>query len=273
MSENTKDLPDERRSEKFDLEPPSFRTGLPDPVLRALGLGVGFLLWELSARLIDLSWFPPPIRIFSRLFELIAQGRILPNLQESLLNLGYGLGISIVIGLCVGVLMGLSKYVNAALEPYVDALLTAPSLVFAPIFFSLFGLGRSAIVGLIVMYSVFILIINTANALQRPSVALLEMADSMCASRWSMVRWVIIPGAVPMIMSGVRIASGRAVKGMINGEMFIAIVGLGHLVQSAGRRFDATTVLAILFMIVVIAMIIGRIVDRLDRRFTQWIID
>lgn len=254
-------------------DPPSFKVGMPDSVLRFVGLAAGLFGWELLSRLLDVSWFPPVSAVVVRLVELIVDGSILPSLRVSLTNFAYGLGISLIIGLAVGAAMGLNKFVNAAFEPYVNALLTAPSLVFAPIFFSIFGLGRESIIGLIVMYATFILILNTASALQRPNVALLEMAASMGASRLSQIRWVIIPGAVPMIMSGVRIAAGRAVKGMINGEMFIAIVGLGHLIQSAGRRFDATTVLAVLFMIIMFAMLIGRIVDRVDRHFTRWLLD
>jgi NitT/TauT family transport system permease protein len=86
-----------------------------------------------------------------------------------------------------------------------------------------------------------------------------------------MFRRIIIPAATPMIMAGIRLGAGRAVKGMINGEMFIAAVGLGALVTAAGNRFDATTVLAVLVLIIVVAFAVVRFVQYIDRRLTSWL--
>lgn len=253
--------------------PPAVRRGLPDGAVRLLGIVVGVVLWEFLGRVLQLSFFPPASAVFARMAEMIIGGEIWPSLRVSLQNLGYGLVIMFAIGLPVGVLMGVSHAINAALEPYVNTLLAAPSLVFAPIFFSLFGLSRWSIVSLIVFYGVFILILNTATAVGRPRQDLIEMADSLCATRWQKIRWVVLPGAMPLLMTGVRVASGRAVEGMINGEMLIAVIGLGFIVQSAGQRFDATTVLAVLFVIVGIALLVGRVVEVLDRRVTRWVGD
>jgi ABC-type nitrate/sulfonate/bicarbonate transport system permease component len=150
-------------------------------------------------------------------------------------------------------------------------LLTAPSLVFAPIFFSIFGLGRASIIGVIVMYATFIIIINTATAIRSVPVALSEMGRSFCASDWQVFRRIVIPAAMPLIMAGLRLGMGRAVKGMINGQMFIAAVGLGALVMDAGRRFDAETILAVLLVIIAVAVAIMKLVQLVDRRVTAWL--
>ena len=73
------------------------------------------------------------------------------------------------------------------------------------------------------------------------------------------------------MMAGFRLGAGRAVKGMINAEMFIAAVGLGAIVQSAGSQFDAEGVLAVLVVIVTVALIIDQIVTAIDRHFTSWL--
>ncbi len=169
--------------------------------------------------------------------------------------------------------MGMFPIVNSALDMYVYALLTAPSLVFAPIFFSIFGLGRGSIVSLIVMYAVFIIIINTADGVRSVPRELVEMARSYNASSFQIARRVIIPAAMPMIMAGLRIGVSRAVKGMINGEMLIAVVGLGRLVKVAGGRFDAASVLAVLLVIIAVAWVAAAIVQAIDRRVTRWLPD
>jgi NitT/TauT family transport system permease protein len=244
------------------------RVSVPVGALSLLG---GAVLWELVARIWDVSFFPPLSAVLRRLGEMIADGEILGSLGNSLLNLLIGAVISVVIGVGVGLLMGAYKKVEQALDVYVYALLTAPSLVFAPIFFSIFGLGRASIVGVVVMYATFIIIINTASAIRSVPVALIEMGRSFCATDGQVFRRIVIPAAMPLIMAGLRLGMGRAVKGMINGEMFIAAVGLGALVMDAGRRFDAETILAVLLVIIVVAVAVMQFVQLLDRRVTRWL--
>jgi NitT/TauT family transport system permease protein len=246
----------------------AWRPGVPVGGLSLLG---GALAWEAVARVWDVSFFPPLSAVLVRLGHMTADGEILRSLGNSLVNLAIGFAISTVIGVTVGLLMGAYKKVDQALDLYVYALLTAPSLVFAPIFFSIFGLGRASIIGVVVMYATFIIIINTATAIRGVPVALIEMGRSFCATDWQVFRRIVIPAAMPLIMAGLRLGMGRAVKGMINGEMFIAAVGLGAVVMDAGRRFDAETILAVLLVIIVVAVATMKLVQLLDRRVTAWL--
>lgn len=247
------------------------RVRVPSRLVPALSLLVGVATWELIGRIWDVSFFPALSEVVAQLVELIRDGRILGNLSASLTNLASGFGISVVAGIVIGVAMGMIPIVNSALDVYVYALLTAPSLVFAPIFFSIFGLGRGSIVALIVVYAVFIIIINTADGVRSVPIELIEMAQTYNASRFQIARRVILPAAMPMIMAGLRIGVSRAVKGMINGEMFIAVVGLGRVVTEAGGRFDAASVLAVLLVIIAVAWAASAVVQIIDRRLTSWL--
>ena len=82
---------------------------------------------------------------------------------------------------------------------------------------------------------------------------------------------IVLPAAVPLIMAGVKLATGRAVKGMLNGEMFIAIVGLGKLVKDGSGRFDASLVLAVLLVIIVVSFVAVWAVNWVDARLTRWL--
>lgn len=241
----------------------------PGPV----GLIVGAIAWELIGRIAGLSFFPPLSSVIVRLAELTAQGRIVGNLANSLLNLAVGFSLSAVVGVGIGLLMGAYRKVDMALDFYVYALLTAPSLVFAPLFFSMFGAGnaRASILGIIVMYTMFIIIVNTAAAIRNVPAPLVEMGHSYCASDRQLFVKIIIPAALPLIMAGLRLGMGRAVKGMINGEMFIAIVGLGDVVESAGKRFDAAAVLGVLLVIIAVALVAVKLVQLVDLRLTGWL--
>lgn len=241
---------------------------------RAVGpvsLLAGAIAWEAIGQALDVSVFPPLSAVLGRLGELLADGTILGYLATSVTNLAIGFAVALVFGLTLGVLMGVYRRVEMALDIYVRAMLTAPSLVFAPIFFTLFGLDRITIVGVIVLYSTFIIVLNTAEAVKTAPRSLVEMARCYGAGDRFVLRRVILPSATPLIMAGVRLGAGRAVKGMINGEMFVAVVGLGGVVMTAGRNFDAETVLAVMTLIIVLAFMVVWLVERLDRRLTAWL--
>jgi NitT/TauT family transport system permease protein len=229
------------------------------------------VLWEIAARIANVSFIPPLGEVLGRLWQLTVDGQILDDLSRSLTNLVIGFGISVLFGTAIGVAMGLSKKVEAALEIYVYALLTTPTLIFAPVFFAIFGLSSASIIALIVLYAILYIIINTAAAMDSAPTELLEMARSFNASRRATFFRIRLPAAMPLVMAGYRVAIARAVRGMINGEMFIAATGLGALVIQAGARFDATTVLAILILIIVIAYLAIELVGFIDRRLTGWL--
>jgi NitT/TauT family transport system permease protein len=169
--------------------------------------------------------------------------------------------------------MGAYPKIGSALDVYVYALLTAPSLVFAPIFFAAFGATktRETTIAVIVMYTVFIIIVNTATAIRSVHPSLIEMGRSFGANDRKMFFRIILPAALPLMFAGLRLGSGRAVKGMINGEMFIAVVGLGAVVMNQGKRFDAAGVLAVLLVIVMVSLVAVKIVQIIDKRMTSWV--
>ncbi|WP_336605714.1 ABC transporter permease [Streptomyces sp. BA2] len=236
-----------------------------------ISLAVGAMAWELTGRLADASFFPPLSTVLARLRELAAEGLIYASLRDSLVNLALGFAISLVAGLAIGMAMGHWRKADAALGVYVYALLTAPSLVFAPVFFALLGAGRASVVAVVVMYAMFVIIVNTASAVRSAPAQLVEMARSYGAGEGQVLLRVVLPATAPMIMAGVRLGIGRAVTGMINGEMFIAVVGLGHVVTEAGGRFDSAGVLAVLLVVIAVALGATALVQAVDRRVTRWV--
>ncbi|WP_157250394.1 ABC transporter permease [Nonomuraea typhae] len=241
------------------------------PAPAVISLTAGAVAWELIGRLAGVPFFPPLSTVAARLADMTAAGEIVPSAVDSLLNLLLGFAISLAAGLLAGVAMGRYPKVEAALGVYVYALLTAPALVFAPIFFSLLGDGRGSIVAVVVMYATFVIVVNTASAIRSVPEHLVEMARSYGASERQVLLRILLPAATPMIMAGVRLGVGRAVTGMINGEMFIAVVGLGHIVTEAGGRFDSAGVLAVLLVVIAVALGAIGVVQLVDRRLTGWV--
>jgi NitT/TauT family transport system permease protein len=251
--------------------PSSRLSSAVDRSIGVISVVAGMLLWEVVGRTLDVSWLPPFSAVIEALFDLIESGELQEAMKDSLVNLGIGFGIALVVGLVVGSLMGRYRLVHDALHGYVYALFVSPTMIFVPIFFALFGLTNGTRIAVIVVYAVFVIIINTDTAVRDVDPSLEEMARSYGAKEYDIFFRVIAPASIPLVMAGIQLGIGRAVKGMINGEMFIALVGLGALSRRYGGRFDAATVFAIVLVVLILALALNRIVRLLDRRFTRWL--
>lgn len=250
-------------------ESPLLLSGMSTRV-EVVSLLAGIILWEIAARVMGLLWLPPASQVAKAVVRMIYSGEILENLLASLGSLALGLSIALGVGLTIGLLMGLFKLVNEVLDPYVNALLISPSLAFAPVFFALFGLARNTQVAVIVMYSMFVIIVNTTTGVKLADQRLAEMAHSFGASRTQIITRVILPAALPMIFAGLRLAVGRAVKGMINGEMFLAFVGIGALAQRYGGQMKIAEVAGIAVIITAVALVLNWLVQNAEYKFTRW---
>jgi ABC-type nitrate/sulfonate/bicarbonate transport system permease component len=228
-------------------------------------------VWELIGIVLRPSFLPPLTDVVVRLVDEFSSGELTGFLVSSLANFSIGFSIAALGGLAIGVLMGTWKPWEVALSPYVYAMMTAPSIVFAPVFFAMFGLSRWSIVALIVQYAIFIVIINTMTAVKQVRSDLKDMARSFGAARWQVTWHVVVRAALPLSMTGVRLGLGRSVKGMINGELLIALIGLGGLIDRFGNRFDAEGVLALVLLIVICSLVLLRVFGILDRRLNGWV--
>jgi NitT/TauT family transport system permease protein len=238
--------------------------------LEILALASGALAWEALGWGLRLQWLPPFSKVVEALLQFLHSGVILANLGSSLQALVLGFGLSLVFGLFVGALMGRYRVVEKAIDIYVHALFVCPSIVFAPIFFAVFGLSDASRIAIIVVYAMFVIIINTSTAIRTVDPFLVEMARSFgCRERQIFFR-ILLPASLPLVFAGIRLGMGRAVKGMINGEMLIAFVGLGALAQRYGAQFDAAKVFAIAMVVLIVGLLSNALMQMLDNRLTRW---
>lgn len=166
--------------------------------------------------------------------------------------------------------MGRFRKVEYFFDLYLHAFLATPSLIYIPVLFALFGVGRGTQAAVVFLYSFFVIVANTMAGVRAGDAALAEMARSFGAGERQVFFRTILPGALPLVMAGLRLGMARAMKGMINGEMFIALMGLGALVRTYGGRFDAVHVLGVLLLIVVVAVLGVGLIQALERRLTRW---
>jgi ABC-type nitrate/sulfonate/bicarbonate transport system permease component len=235
-----------------------------------VALLAGAVVWEVAGRVLRFSFLPPFSNVLRAALQMIAGGQILGYLAASLASLGIGYGLAVVTGVTLGLLMGRYRTVEYVLEPYVNTFLASPKLVFVPILYAIFGVGRGVQVAVVFLSAFFIIVVNTRGGMRSVDGNWVEMARSFGASERQLFWKVLLPGALPVTMAGMRLGVGRAVKGMINGEMFIAVFGLGALLREYGSRFDSERVLAILLVVIGVALICSFAVGTIERRIIAW---
>ncbi len=235
-----------------------------------VALFIGVAAWEVAGRALQFMFFPPLSQVLVAWWELFQQGKIVANLAASLTALAIGFGIALVTGIGCGTLMGRYRKVEYFLDPFLDMKMATPSMALLPVFFVLFGISDLTRVAIVWVYSWSIITVNTIAGIRSCTPSLLEMASSFGARERDLIWKILLPSALPLIMAGVRLGIARAVKGMINGEMFIALVGLGALIRIYGSAFAVDKLLALLLTIVAVAVIASAMVQWLDRRITFW---
>lgn len=242
----------------------------PRSLESVLSLLTGIVAWEIAGRLLDFAFLPPFSRVLQACWRMTLSGEIPSNLAVSLMVLVVGYSLAVALGVPCGLMIGRYRTLEYIFEPYLSALLAVPNLLYVPIFFSFFGISRLTQLSVVFLYSFVIITYSAAQSIRSVDPTYIEMARAFGATEPQLVRRVLIPAALPMIMAGLRLGMGRAVHGMINGEMLIVVVGLGALLRRYGSRFDAASVFAVLLYVIAIALIGAYLVRAVDRRLNRW---
>lgn len=228
------------------------------------------LLWEVTGRAMDSTLIPPLSQIGAAWWKLLSSGKLLSNLSMSLTTLVTGFCLAVLIGVVVGLLMGRFRAVEHFLDLYVNALMSAPSTAFVPVLILWFGLGVESRVAVVFLFAVFVIIINTMTGVKQVDNVLVEMARSFGAREKEIFFMIILPAALPAIMAGLRLGMGRAVKGMVTAEMLLTLTGIGAMIMQYGSSFATDSLFAVIFTVLLIALLTMKAVQWLDRRLTGW---
>jgi len=229
-----------------------------------LSIVLFFVIWEIIGQSGVTVAIVPPSEVLPDLAREIAEGELLSATLGTLQLAAVGFVISAAIGLAVGLLMGLSRPWNDVLDPLVSAMLSAPIAMFIPVIAVYLGLEFKAKVVGVVLFTVFIIIINTATGIREVPGSGIETARAFQTSRRRLYTNVIFPFASPYIITGLRLAVGRAVEGAILFELFLRAENLGLIIRNATGSFDLSELLGAVFFITIIAagaMGLARIVE------------
>jgi ABC-type nitrate/sulfonate/bicarbonate transport system permease component len=229
-----------------------------------------FVLWEVVGQSEVTVAIVPVSEVMPDLWREITEGELIEATLGTLGIAGVGFAISAFIGLLIGLLIGLSKSWAAVLDPLVNAMLSAPIAMFIPVIAIYFGLEfRAKVVG-VVLFTVFLIIVNTSTGIKEVPASVVEMARAFGTTRRRIYTRIIFPWASPYIITGLRIGVGRAVEGAILFELFLRAENLGLVIRNATGSFDLSTLLGAVFFITVIAAGTMGLARMVEARLLRW---
>jgi NitT/TauT family transport system permease protein len=231
-----------------------------------VSLIVWAVIWELLGRLGATLVMPPLSAIALRIVEIVPT----PTFAYALWITGktYFLGMlaAIVVGVPMGIVMGRSIIADRLLLPWVNLFLSAPLTALVPVIMVLFGFGETTIVLTVILFGIWIIVLNTRAGVHAISPSLVEMVRSFGGTPWQAFTQIYVWAALPEILSGIRLGMIRAVKGVVIGQLLVSVVGFGQLFELYSSHFLIEHFWALLFVLFAFAFAVNEVLARLERK-------
>ncbi|MBB6262540.1 NitT/TauT family transport system permease protein [Paenochrobactrum gallinarii] len=264
------------KNDTAPVRPVLFRGGGFAPVpVKGVGIAVFvvlIILAEVGTRsgFISSLTLPRPSAVFDTFVQLWQTGLLWKHLLPSLQRLFVGAFMGIAVGVGIGVLIGLFSYVRAGLVPLVAALFPIPKIALLPLFVIWFGIDEMSKYALIAFGTFTPTVVATYGAVDNVDRSLIRMGQSFGLSWWSIVRKIVLPGAFPAILSGLRVSVSIAIILLVAAEMLGAQYGVGSYILEAGSLYDLEKLFAGVTILSVMGLIVNFIIGKIEKHFLSW---
>jgi ABC-type nitrate/sulfonate/bicarbonate transport system permease component len=242
-------------------------------LLGSLCLVLVLIAWQIGSEAgwVDKQFVSSPIDVGKQLWDYVSTSQFWDDLKTTGLTFVYGLALSLVVGIALGLAMGWFKRVHYFLDYFVSVVYASPRIAIVPLLILWFGIGRQTGVAMVFLMAVFPILINTMTGVQNVDPVLVEMCRSQKATRLQLMRTMIIPASLPQMISGVRLAIGNGLIGVVVAEFLAGSgSGLGYTMQAAAQAFEAAQLFAGLVVISALGLIATQLLKLLERRFDRW---
>jgi len=242
-------------------------------ILGSIAVIIFLIIWELCGNVFELinpMFMSAPSLIAKAGYQMFASGEIWNDLYVSSIEFAWGYALSVVFAIPFGIAIGWYKRFAYTCDPFVNAMNATPRVALLPLVIIWLGIGILSKVGIIFLGCVFPLLINTRDGVKTTPANLLTAARSFGASEWNIFKSVVLPSTVPFILTGLRLAVGRGLIGVMVGELYAATAGIGFMITVAGATFQTDKVFVGVLIFAISGMILTDLLDRVERRFDKW---
>jgi ABC-type nitrate/sulfonate/bicarbonate transport system permease component len=230
------------------------------------------LVWELTARtgLVNPLLISSPSAVALAGYTLFADGEIWNDLEVSATEFLIGYGFAAAIGIPLGVATGWYRRVSYLLAPFIDTLNAVPRITLLPLIVIWFGIGIWSKVVVVFLGAVIPIAISTHSGVKTNEARFLNVARSFGASEFKVFSSIILPGTVPFIFTGLKYGSGRALLGVVAGELYAATAGLGFMIGQAGNTLQTDVLFFGVLLFTAAGLACVAVLDWFERRFEIW---
>lgn len=243
-----------------------------EQVVSLLSPLVLLLIWEalVRTRVLDARFFPAPSQVVGTLVSLVLSGELPQDVGVSLSRIGAGFVLGASAGIVMGLLMGVSRIIRAAVKPLVATIYPIPKIAILPLVMLIFGLGEPSKYVIVAIGVFFLVLLNTAAGVMNIEKIYLDVGRNFGARRSDMLLTIALPGALPLIFTGLRLAWGTGLLLIVAAEFISAKSGIGYLIWNAWQTFAVEEMYAGLITISALGLLSFVVFDVLERRLIPW---
>ncbi|MGP3696252.1 ABC transporter permease [Rhodobacter sp. NSM] len=228
------------------------------------------LLWWMASATVPRGLIPSPAATAASALRLWSEGRLQAAVGQSLVTYGSGLGAAILVGIPFGALMGSVRLFGRTVDIFVFALAATPRVAFIPLIIVLLGLGTEAKAMIVFLGAVMPIILNTYAGVLARDEELIEMARSTGASEARIQLHIVLPGALPFLVVGLRLGATIGLINTVVAELYTAVTGLGGLLALYGNTFRMADYFVIVLALAAIGVIVTESLRLLEGRLSRW---
>jgi ABC-type nitrate/sulfonate/bicarbonate transport system permease component len=242
-------------------------------LLGIAGVVTFLVVWELVGNVLQLinpMFMSAPSLIFNAAVNMFSSGEIYNDLYVSGIELFWGFLLSALVAVPFGIMVGWYKRMAYIFDPFINAMNATPRVALLPLVIIWLGIGILSKVGIIFLGAVFPILINTRDGVKTTPYNLLTAARSFGASEWTLFKTVVLPSTIPFILTGLRLGLGRAIVGVMVGELYAATAGIGFMITVAGATFQTDKVFVGVLIFALTGMLGMEMLTRIEKRFDKW---
>jgi NitT/TauT family transport system permease protein len=228
------------------------------------------LLWEAVGRADIIFLVPPFTAVLAALVDLVQVAKFQSATVTTLRAFAVGMALAVAVGVPLGALMGRVKTADNLLGMWVNLFVSAPLSALVPVLMILFGMGEKTIVVSVFLFAVWIIALDTRAGVRHVSASLIDMGRCYGASRRQLYGQIIFWAALPEILAGIRLGLIRGVKGVVIGQLLVAVIGYGELFKLYSRNFLMEEFWALTLLLFTFAMLVSELTGMLEKRIEYY---
>jgi NitT/TauT family transport system permease protein len=246
------------------------RRAILNVAIRLVSLAVFLTVWQVVGSGIDPVLFTTPSAVAKAAVEMIGSGELWTYLRPSLEVLAIGFALAVVFGVAIGLLLARYWVLDVALSVYITFLYSIPSVALVPLIVLWAGFETTAKVIILFLFAFFPMVINTYQGVKSVDPKLIEVGRAFRCSEWQLWSNIVLPAALPFIVSGLRLALGRGLIGMVLADLYTAISGIGYLIVRTASTYQVNKMFVPIVTLGILGVTLTALLRLAERFVAPW---